>query len=113
MDKYPSFPSSEPNHAISFYILLIQIVSSAILIMNYRCEVNNDNTISNFEKPTSLDNATSAQSCMSHYSRVIRERRKRRELRRKTNALYPFVRLSVQVTNNPLVNDFFNGSSFY
>ncbi|PKK70880.1 hypothetical protein RhiirC2_779103 [Rhizophagus irregularis] len=105
-----------PKRHRSLYILLIQIVSSTILIMTYRCEVNDDNTkitICNFEKPTSLDNATSAQSCMSHYSRVIRERRNRRELRRKTNAIYPFVRLSVQVTNNPLVNDFFNGSTFF
>jgi hypothetical protein len=59
----------------------------------------------------------SAQSYLSHYSRVIRRRRIQRELR--THAQYPLRRslrslrrLPVQATNNPLVNYFFNGSPF-
>ncbi|PKY34162.1 hypothetical protein RhiirB3_532732 [Rhizophagus irregularis] len=122
--KKPSSRLNQTQCHTNLHILFNQIISSAILIMNHQYqdlteinEVNNDNTkitISNFENSSSLDNATSAQSNMSNYSRVIRGRRNRRELRRKTNALYPFVRrLPVQVSNNPLVNDFFNGSSFH
>lgn len=69
-------------------------------------------TITDFDEPTPLDNITTAQSYVSCYSRVIRRRRNRRILR-KTDALYPFRRLPVQITNNTLVNNFFNGSPFY
>ncbi|CAB4411543.1 unnamed protein product [Rhizophagus irregularis] len=65
-----------------------------------------------FEKSTSLDN-TSAQSYVSHYSRIIHRRRNRRELRKRTYALYRIERLPVQVTNDPFANIIFNGSPFY
>ncbi|RGB33323.1 hypothetical protein C1646_761852 [Rhizophagus diaphanus] len=67
--------------------------------------------VNDFEKSTSLDN-TSAQSYVSHNSRTIHRRRKRRELRKKTNALYWIERLPVQVTNDPFANNIFNGTLF-
>lgn len=75
-------------------------------------EISNDDTntsytISNLEEPTSQ-----SYGSLSHYRRNIRERRNRRELR-KYHALYSIRRLPVQVTNNPLMNQFFNGSTFF
>lgn len=78
-------------------------------------EINNDNTettsyiISNFEESTSLNNIPSAKSYVSHYTRI---RRNRRKLRKRTDTLCPFRRLPIQVTNDPFVNNIFNGSSF-
>ena len=76
-------------------------------------EINNDNTNTisyTFEEPLSVDNTTSAQSYVSHYSRIILKRRSQRLLRKRTSALFPFRRLPVQVSNNPFVHHIFNGS---
>lgn len=79
-------------------------------------EISNNDTkttsypISNLEEPTSQ-----SYGSLSHYSRNIRERRNRRQLRKRNyaHALYSIRRLPVQVTNNPLMNQFFNGSTFF
>ncbi|PKY43715.1 hypothetical protein RhiirA4_399068 [Rhizophagus irregularis] len=78
-------------------------------------EISNDDTkttsytINNLEEPTSQ-----SYGSLSH-RRIIRERRNRRELRKyaHAHALYSIRRLPVQVTNNPLMNQFFNGSTFF
>ncbi|GET50192.1 hypothetical protein GLOIN_2v1773984 [Rhizophagus irregularis DAOM 181602=DAOM 197198] len=84
--------------------------------LNKVSEINNGNTnyiISNFKESISLNNTSSVQPYESHYSPFIRGRRNRRELLRKEDALYSFIRrLPAQVTNDPFVNDIFNGSSF-
>lgn len=85
--------------------------------LNKVSEINNGNTnyiISNFKESISLNNTSSVQPYWSHYSRFIRRRRNRRERElRKEDALYSFIRrLPAQVTNDPFVNDIFNGSSF-
>ncbi|PKK63348.1 hypothetical protein RhiirC2_855063 [Rhizophagus irregularis] len=67
--------------------------------------------VNDFEKSTSLDN-TSVQSYVSNYSRTIHRRRNRRELRKRTYALYWIERLPVQVTNDPFANNIFNGTPF-
>lgn len=80
-------------------------------------ELNNENTKTtfytnnNFEEP--IDDTTSAQSYVSYYSRTIRRRRNQREIRKRTNALFPYRRFPVQVTNHLFANHFFNGSTFH
>jgi hypothetical protein len=68
------------------------------------------NIINNFEEPSSMDNISSTRSYVSHYSRIIIRRRNQRELRHRTYASYPYIRLPVQVTNNSFANYIFNGS---
>ncbi|GBC01344.1 hypothetical protein RclHR1_04150008 [Rhizophagus clarus] len=74
-------------------------------------EIGNDNAKTSYTnnnvEDIPMDNTSSTQS---HYSRIIRRRRINREIRKRTNSLFPYRRLPVQVTNYPFGNLIFNGS---